>query len=293
MRRLFFLAALGIIGCTNPSTPAGYVGYVTKHPYTMPVRFYEIQTEPTSTGLGWRLEATNIMVTPITSTEEFTGTNAVLAKDNLHIEFRAHLIWKIEPENVRALVEKFSGIGAYPEQMAYSNFVKEPFRTYTRDEVQKYNGLDVKDNIDAIGSAVQARILKLAQGTPFTIISVVIGNIQYPRAVAECEGADSGSGCRRNSQSDGDHQPEADSAVCAVRGDSGAGEDGQFTQPYGGVHSGRSDGRAGSRHAEDGTGGQTIAGARRWAPLVSSRLICPDLPCRLDLHRSRDTEWRN
>ena len=185
MRRLFFLAALGIIGCTNPSTPAGYVGYVTKHPYTMPVRFYEIQTEPTSTGLGWRLEATNIMVTPITSTEEFTGTNAVLAKDNLHIEFRAHLIWKIEPENVRALVEKFSGIGAYPEQMAYSNFVKEPFRTYTRDEVQNYNGLDVKDNIDAIGSAVQARILKLAQGTPFTIISVVIGNIQYPKAVAE------------------------------------------------------------------------------------------------------------
>jgi hypothetical protein len=151
----------------------------------MPVRFYELQTGPTSTGLGWRLEATNILVTPITSTEEFTGTNAVLAKDNLHIEFRAHLIWKIESQNVRALVEKFSGIGAYPEQMAYDNFVKEPFRTYTRDEVQKYNGLDVKDNIDAIGSAVQARILKLTQGTPFTIISVVIGNIQYPKTVAE------------------------------------------------------------------------------------------------------------
>lgn len=91
MRRLIFLLALGIIECTNPSTPAGYVGYVTKHPYTMPVRFYELQTGPTSTGLGWKLEVTNISVTPITSTEEFTGANAVLAKDNLHIEFRAHL----------------------------------------------------------------------------------------------------------------------------------------------------------------------------------------------------------
>ena len=44
MRRLFAVLALGIIGCSNPSTPAGYVGYVTKHPYTMPARFYELQT---------------------------------------------------------------------------------------------------------------------------------------------------------------------------------------------------------------------------------------------------------
>jgi len=151
----------------------------------MHARFYELQTGPTSTGLGWRLEATNISITPTTSTEEFTGPNAVLAKDNLHIEFRAHLLWKIDPENVRALVEKYGGAGFHPEQTAYDNFIREPFRTYTRDEVQKYNGLDVKDNIDSIGSAVQARVLKLTQGTPFTIIGVVIGNIQYPRTVAE------------------------------------------------------------------------------------------------------------
>jgi regulator of protease activity HflC (stomatin/prohibitin superfamily) len=185
MRRLIVGMVLGIVGCTNPSTPAGYVGYVTKHPYTRSARFYELQTGPTSTGLGWRLEVTNISITPITSTEQFTGQSAVLAKDNLHIEFRAHLLWKIDPENVKALVEKYGGTGMDPEQTAYDNFVKEPFRTYTRDEVQKYNGLDVKDNIDTIGSAVQTRILELTHGTPFTIISVVIGNIQYPQTVAE------------------------------------------------------------------------------------------------------------
>jgi len=185
MRRFFPVLVLGLIGCTNPSTPAGYVGYVTKHPYTMPARFYALQTGPTSTGLGWRLEVTNISVTPVTSTEQFTAQNAVLAKDNLHIEFRAHLLWKVDPQNVKALVEKFGGIGVNPEQAAYDNYIKEPFRTYTRDEVQKYNGLDVKDNIDAIGSAVQGRILKLTEGTPFTIIGVVIGNIQYPQTVAE------------------------------------------------------------------------------------------------------------
>jgi regulator of protease activity HflC (stomatin/prohibitin superfamily) len=185
MRRLFAVLALGIIGCTNPSTPAGYVGYVTKHPYTMPARFYELQTGPTSTGLGRMLDVTNISVTPNTSTEEFVGPDAVLAKDNLRIEFRAHLLWKIDPENVRTFVEKYGETGENPLGAAYNNFIKEPFRTYTRDAVQKYDGLDVKDNIDEIGSAVQARILTLTKGTPFTIISVVIGTIQYPQTVAD------------------------------------------------------------------------------------------------------------
>jgi regulator of protease activity HflC (stomatin/prohibitin superfamily) len=190
MRRLlavpaFGIIAVGIIGCTNPSTPAGYVGYVTKHPYTMPARFYELQTGPTSTGLGWMLEVTNISVTPNTSTEQFVGPTAVLAKDNLHIEFQAHLLWKVEPQNVKNFVEKYGETGDNPLSNAYVNFIKEPFRTYTRDEVQKYDGLDIKDNIDAIGSAVQDRILALTKDTPFTIISVVIGNIQYPDTVAQ------------------------------------------------------------------------------------------------------------
>jgi regulator of protease activity HflC (stomatin/prohibitin superfamily) len=192
MRRLFAVLALSIavlalsrIGWSNPSTPAGYVGYVTKHPYTMAARFYELQTGPTSTGLGWRLAVTNISVTPNTSTEHFVGPDAVLAKDNLRIEFRAHLLWKIDPENVKTFVEKYGEAGENPERVAYDNFIKEPFRTYTRDEVQKYDGLDIKENIDAIGSAVQDRILKLTHGTPFTIISVVIGNIQYPQTVAD------------------------------------------------------------------------------------------------------------
>jgi regulator of protease activity HflC (stomatin/prohibitin superfamily) len=190
MRRLLAvlglaIVAVGIIGCTNPSTPAGYVGYVTKHPYTMPARFYALQTGPTSTGLGWMLEVSNISVTPNTSTEQFVGPTAVLAKDNLHIEFQAHLLWKVEPQNVKNFVEKYGETGDNPLSNAYVNFIKEPFRTYTRDEVQKYDGLDIKDNIDAIGSAVQDRILALTKGTPFTIISVVIGNIQYPDTVAQ------------------------------------------------------------------------------------------------------------
>ncbi|HWY35210.1 MAG TPA: SPFH domain-containing protein [Nitrosopumilaceae archaeon] len=176
---------LGLAACTNPSTPAGYVGYVTKHPMTTPVHFYGLQTGPTSTGLGWCLEANNIFVAPITSTEAFEGQTGVLAKDNLHVEFQAHLIWKVDPDNVRMFVEKYGAIGDSPDAAAYNSFVKEPFRTYTRDEVQKYNGLDIKDNITTIGTNVQNRVMALTKGTPFIVISVVIGNIQYPQTVAD------------------------------------------------------------------------------------------------------------
>lgn len=183
---LVAMLPLGATGCTNPGTPAGNIGYVTKIPYTMPAHFYSLQTGPTSSGLGWRLFVTNIPITPLTSTENFYGQNAVLAKDNLKIEFRAHLIWKVDPEQVKAFVEKYSGVATYdPLGTAYANYIKEPFRTYTRDEVQKYNGLDIKDNITTIGDSVQNRVRQLVKDGPFDVISVVIGNIQYPGTVAD------------------------------------------------------------------------------------------------------------
>ncbi|HUO04134.1 MAG TPA: SPFH domain-containing protein [Candidatus Binataceae bacterium] len=185
--RLLMALMMGLCAaCTNPATPAGSIGYVTKEPYTMPARFYDLQTGPTSSGLGWRLFVTNIPITPLTSTEDFYGQNAVLAKDNLRIEFRAHLIWKVNPDQIRTFVEKYSGVAADdPLMAAYANYIKEPFRTFTRDEVQKYNGLDIKDNITTIGTSVQDRVLQLVKNAPFVIIGVVIGNIQYPQSVAD------------------------------------------------------------------------------------------------------------
>lgn len=183
---LIAMLALGCAGCTNPETPAGSIGYVVKVPYTMSTHFYSLQTGPTSSGLGWRLFVTNIPITPLTSTENFYGQSGVLAKDNLKVEFRAHLIWKVDPDQVRPFVEKYSGVATNdPLNTAYDNYIKEPFRTYTRDEVQKYNGLDIKDNITTIGAAVQSRVRQLVKDAPFTVISVVIGNIQYPSTVAE------------------------------------------------------------------------------------------------------------
>ena len=68
---------------------------------------------------------------------------------------------------------------------AYGNFVREPLRTFARDEVQRRNGLEVKDALIAIGDAVLARIRTYADGSPFVINSVVVGNVQYPEEVAD------------------------------------------------------------------------------------------------------------
>jgi regulator of protease activity HflC (stomatin/prohibitin superfamily) len=69
--------------------------------------------------------------------------------------------------------------------VAYANFVREPLRTFARDEVQRRPGLVVKDQLIPIGDAVLARIRQYADASPFVISSVVVGNVQYPEEVAD------------------------------------------------------------------------------------------------------------
>ena len=63
--------------------------------------------------------------------------------------------------------------------MAYDNFIKEPFRR-TR-VMRSRNTTAWTSRTTSTPSARRCKACpKLTQGTPFTIISVVIGNIQYP-----------------------------------------------------------------------------------------------------------------
>jgi regulator of protease activity HflC (stomatin/prohibitin superfamily) len=178
----------GCTGCSNPKTQAGYVGYVIRTPIFGQQRFYGLQVGPASTGLGWMLSVTNVSVTPYTASELFQEDSSVLASDNLKVSFGSHLIFAVRPDRVRELVEKFNngadnnGDWVWP---AYTNYVKEPFRTIARDEVQKYKGLDIKDNIDPIGAAITKRLNTYLADTPFRVIQAVVGNIQYPKSVEE------------------------------------------------------------------------------------------------------------
>jgi len=116
-----------------------------------------------------------------------------LSRDNLKIEFRVHTVWHVDDTMIPLFMDRFSTtvgrstLEKDPDAIvktAYGNFVREPLRTFARDEVQRRNGLEVKDALITIGDAVLARIQRYAAGSPFIISSVVVGNVQYPEEVA-------------------------------------------------------------------------------------------------------------
>jgi regulator of protease activity HflC (stomatin/prohibitin superfamily) len=183
-----------LLGSHNPFTPAGYVGYLTRGAVFGKSSFYGIQRGPTSAGRTWLLDVTNVSITPYTYSEDFTADDAVLSKDNLKIGFRVHTVWQVDESRVPLFMERFSttvsgGVAANdPDTIvstAYGHFVREPLRTFARDEVQQRNGLEVKEALIAIGDSVLARIRAYAAGSPFIITSVVVGNVQYPAEIAD------------------------------------------------------------------------------------------------------------
>lgn len=183
------VAIVWLIGASNPETSAGYVGYLTQGALFGKTKFYDLQTGPTSPGRTWLLYVTNVSITPYTYTEDFVGNDSVLSKDNLKIGFRVHIVWKVRRDAVKDFVEKYSTLydDKKPDkivEVAYMNFLREPLRTYARDEIQRHNGLEIKDKITPAGDAVFARVQKLTEDTPFEVTSVVVGNIQYPEEVA-------------------------------------------------------------------------------------------------------------
>jgi regulator of protease activity HflC (stomatin/prohibitin superfamily) len=181
------------LGSSNPVTPAGYVGYLTKGAVFGKSRFYGVQKGPTSPGRTWLVHVANVSITPYTYTENFSGDDAVLSRDNLKIAFRVHTVWRVDETKVPLFMERYSttvhngDTTKAPDavvEVAYGHFVREPLKTFARDEVQRRKGLEVKQDLIAIGDAVLSRIRRYVVGSPFIITSVVVGNVQYPEEIA-------------------------------------------------------------------------------------------------------------
>ena len=191
---LVAMTFIWLMGSRNPYTPAGYVGYLTKDAVFGHSRFYGVQRGPTSAGRQWLVHVANVSVTPYTYSEDFVGDDSVLSRDNLKISFKVHTVWRVDDTKIPLFMERFSTTVARdaterdPDaivKIAYGHFIREPLRTYARDEVQRRNGLEVKDALIPIGDAVLERIRQYAQNSPFLISSVVVGNVQYPSEVAD------------------------------------------------------------------------------------------------------------
>ncbi len=180
-----------LLGSRNPYTPAGSVGYLTQGAIFGKARFYGLQTGPASAGRTWLLGVQNVSVTPWTYDENFSIKNgtSVITKDNLPVGFSVHIVWRVDRTKVKDFIEKYSTLSPTSdepvEEVAYNNYLKEPLRTDARQEVQKLNGLDVKDNIPQIGKDLFNDVEQIVKGTPFLVESIVVGNIQYPQDVID------------------------------------------------------------------------------------------------------------
>lgn len=190
MRPTLLLGLVGLLGltaCGNPATPAGYVGYLTRGAIVGKASYVGLQTGPTSYGASWLVKVMNVSVTPFSYAEDFTGENAVLTKDKLLVSFRAHTIFRVRGDRVKEFIEQYTTLGEGPNQVqvAFGNYLKEPLRTQIRESVAHYDAFPLNENIGRISNELTAWAQEKTKGTPFEVMNVVVGNLQYPAVVAQ------------------------------------------------------------------------------------------------------------
>lgn len=174
---LLILVLTQTAACSNPNTPAGFEGYVFERPIVFGKGgFRGALGGPGNYGmLLWRNEVINIDFRPNTYTEQFR----ILAKDDLNISFNFHAVLSIKKGTVRDVVESFGG------EDWYRRFIKESFRTFVRDAVQNYDSIELKTRRQDMAGAVEAELQGYLSGTPFVLVNMVVGNIDYPDIVAQ------------------------------------------------------------------------------------------------------------
>jgi regulator of protease activity HflC (stomatin/prohibitin superfamily) len=166
-----------ILSSSNPTTPAGHEGFVYERPRIFGTGgFRGIIKGPGSHGLSlWRNEVINIDMRPNTYSEEFK----ILAKDDLNISYNFNALISVAEGSVKAVVQKYGGADWY------KRFVKEPFGTFVRNSVQRYDSRVVKEMREVIADDVKTKLQAHLKDSPFKLVGLVVGNIDYPDVVTK------------------------------------------------------------------------------------------------------------
>jgi len=175
MRKIIAIGALALAAaCSNPSTPAGYEGYI----YHIPLVFGKAEYRnslrgPASTGVSWRLYVKNVDMRAKSYKEDFK----LLTRDNLSVEFEVNTRISLRPGSVKEIVEEWG------DENWYEWNVKEPLRTIVRSSVTKVHAVSIQVETELVRSKIEQRLLAKYEGTPIKIESVDIGNIRFPPKV--------------------------------------------------------------------------------------------------------------
>ena len=166
-----------MIGCSNPYTPAGHEGYVFERPRVFGKGgFRGVINGPGNYGVSaFRNQVVNIDLRPQTYSETFK----ILAKDDLNVAFQVHAVLSIQGGGTEEVVLERGGIEWY------QRFVREPFRTFVRGQVQSFNSREIKSRRVEIADSVRELLTGYLSETPFQVVNLVVGNIDYPEIVTQ------------------------------------------------------------------------------------------------------------
>ncbi len=171
------LISIIFTSCSNPHSPAGHEGYVFEEPRIFGNGgFRGVVKGPGNYGVSlWRNKIINIDVRPSTYNENLN----ILAKDDLNVTFHFHAVIRIKPGSVKKVVQNFGA------EKWYVRYIQKPFKTFIRDSVQHYTSREIKAKRDIIATEIRNRLSKYLEKTPFNLISLVVGNIDYPVVVTQ------------------------------------------------------------------------------------------------------------
>ncbi len=178
----FLLLNLGLAlagsssGCTNPEVPQGHEGYV----YNVPLMFGEMEYRetlrgPASTGISWRLYVDTVDMRARSYKEDFQ----LLTRDNLSVTFEVNTRIKLRDGSVKEIVEEWGG------EKWYEWNVKEQLRTIVREQVTRFSATDIQLETPKVRELITEKLAGKFKTTPISIESVDIGQIQFPKEVAD------------------------------------------------------------------------------------------------------------
>ena len=166
-------------GCLLPAIDAGHEGVLV----AKPILFGHGGVEPIPATTGRVLvaittEVIDVDIRPVQYSEHFD----IISAENAPVSFDAFLIAHVVAGRTPELVQRFG-----PQW--YLNNVKEAFRTFVREEVQKYQLFKLTTDPttrtklqDAVFEQVTTKIID-KQNIPVRIVRVVIGSILPPKEV--------------------------------------------------------------------------------------------------------------
>ena len=168
-------------GCILVPIDAGHEGVMVEKPF-----FFGhggVDPVPATTGRIWVAPTTQVIdvdIRPIQFSEHFD----IISAENAPVSFDAFLIANVMEGRSPELINRFG-----PNW--YNSNVKEAFRTFVREEVQKYQLFQLTTDPttrakvqDAVAQEVRTKLID-KQNIPVRVNRIVIGSILPPKGVLE------------------------------------------------------------------------------------------------------------